>query len=152
MSLHVYAVKDALEALLGTGNYLDSIIPADITISFICYLEDMSREAIRSVKSIQEIGEELGLRYEIIIATPEASAARIRPLNKIECVTIVPIEGRASGKGKRVGTQKSRSKYLVFFDPATAYPVSVADIIHSYIIMDTKKMLLSSFAMMPLRR
>ncbi|WP_162509792.1 hypothetical protein [Thermogymnomonas acidicola] len=27
--------------------------------------------------------------------------------------------------------------------------MSVADIIHSYIIMDTKKMLLSSFAMMP---
>ena len=74
----------------------------------------------RNTYGIDDIGEEIGHKFEIIIAAKENSSYDSLLFSdlerKIEHLTIVRVRTTNQGMAKRIATNLSSGKYLVFFD------------------------------------
>ncbi|AAT43849.1 hypothetical protein [Picrophilus oshimae] len=110
-----------------------------LKISFCSALIGHRDEVIRSIRSIENIGEEIGLEYEIILSSDidiNYDSSRFKN---------VRLASRNYGQGKRQSSSFSSGDYIIIFNPLIEYNIEKADIISQFISSRNKKALISDF-------
>jgi hypothetical protein len=146
-------MKDAL-AFLNQSQYEKvSGNPEEMTVSFIATDLYSIRDLEKNLLKIDDIGEEIGHKFEIIIAGKENGKYDSMLFSdlerKIEDLTIVRVRTTNQGMAKRIATNLSSGKYLVFFDSSFTYSIEFADIIASFIRSGEKAVLVSDLIVFP---
>ncbi|HXY12698.1 MAG TPA: glycosyltransferase, partial [Thermoplasmata archaeon] len=100
-----------------------------------------------SLASIERIGEELGLAYEVVVADgPSEDGARgfleeqVRRNPRFHLVTH---SARNRGYGRRRAFEASRGRTIVPFDTSLVYEPEYGGLLESYISLGTDRMLFS---------
>ncbi len=126
--------------------------PEKIAISFISTDLFSSRTLEKSLLSIDNIGDEIGKRFEIIVAVKENNGYdRILYSDlerKVETASLVRVKINNSGMAKRVVTNLASGEFFVFFDSSHLYDIDFADLISSFMRSKEKAVLLSDLMVM----
>ncbi|MGC8515162.1 MAG: hypothetical protein ACP5OC_03390 [Thermoplasmata archaeon] len=146
-------MKDAL-AFLNQSQYEKvSGNPEEMAISFIATDLYSIKDLEKNLLKIDDIGEEIGHKFEIIVGAKENSSYDSLLFSdlerKIENLTIVRVRSTNQGMAKRIATNLSSGKYLVFFDSSFSYSIEFADIIASFIRSGEKAVLVSDLIVFP---
>ena len=146
-------MKDAL-AFLGQSQYekvsggLEGMV-----ISFIATDLYSARDIEKNILKIDDIGEEVGHKFEIIIAAKENNSYDTMLFSdlerKIENLSVIRVRKVNQGMAKRIATNLSTGRYLVFFDSSFSYSIEFADIIASYLRSGEKSILVSDLIVLP---
>ena len=146
-------MKDALAFLNQSQYERVSGNPEEMAISFIATNLYSIRDLERNLLKIDDIGEEIGHKFEIIIAAKENSSYDSLLFSdlerKIEDLTILRVRTTNQGMAKRIATNLSSGKYLVFFDSSFSYSIEFADIIASFVRSGEKAVLVSDLIVFP---
>ena len=123
------------------------------TISFIsCDIED-AESLEKSVNSIDSIGNELGLKFEIIIPvfreSPEIESSLKKLAETLDSFSILRVKSLSKGYRMKAAFKSSSGKYIVPFSANVAYDIGLSDLIHSFTSLDEKRMLFSSLSVIP---
>ncbi len=141
-------------AFLGQGqNETVSKDPDQVKISFITSDLYSFKNLEKNILKIDDIGEEIGYRFEIIVAGKENNNYDNMLFSdlerKLENLTIVRVKSGNQGMAKRIATNVSSGNFLVFFESSLSYSIEFADIIASYLRSGEKSVLLSDLIVMP---
>lgn len=106
----------------------------------------------KSILSIEDIGDELGSRYEILL--PVDSKTKnwhfIRSLaGKVEFLRLMQFGRQSVGFQKSVMQKASSGSYIVLFNPDTIYDIGFADIIHNFCQYNGSQILYSELLIIP---
>jgi hypothetical protein len=146
-------MKDALAFLNQSQFEKVSGSPEDMAISFIATDLYSSKDLEKHLLHIDDIGEEIGHKFEIIMTVKENSSYDSMLFSdlerKIESLTIVRARTTNQGMAKRIATNLSTGKFLVFFDSSFSYSIEFADIIASFIRSGEKAILVSDLLVFP---
>ncbi len=108
-----------------------------LKISFCSALIGHYDAAIKSIKSIERIGEEIGLEYEIILSSDKDINYDSSHFKNVR------LASRNYGQGKRQSSSFSSGDYIIIFNPLIEYGIEKADIISQFIFSRNKKALIS---------
>jgi hypothetical protein len=146
-------MKDALAFLNQLQYEKVSGSPDAIGISFIATDLYSIRDLEKNLLKIDNIGDEIGHKFEIILAVKENGSYDSMLFSdlerKIEDLTIIRVKTVNQGMAKRIATNLSTGKYLVFFDSSFSYSIEFADIIASFIRSGEKAVLVSDLIVFP---
>ncbi|MHB8397042.1 MAG: hypothetical protein ACYDAZ_07550 [Thermoplasmataceae archaeon] len=144
---------DDLLKFLGEPFLLDDTITDEIPISFIA--DDFPEGSVyqRSVISVDDIADEIGLKHEIILISPAVHRGKfsmaLEMETKIESVSVVQCRGRNRGEALRRALNESRGRIIVFFSTREVYDPAASDILIEFIRNRDKKLLVSNFTAFP---
>lgn len=121
------------------------------TFSFIANMNG-HRIVEKSILSIEDIGDELGSRFEIII--PVDSSYRnmflMRSLSgKVENLRLMQFDRQSHGFQKSVMQKASSGSYTILFNPDTVYDITFADMIHNFCRYNSNQILYSEMLIIP---
>ncbi len=123
-----------------------------VSFSFIAAFHSGERILEKSILSIEDLGDELGLNYEIILPVDSESSQKqlMHDLaGKIECVRLWQFNGRNAGLQKRIMQSNSFGSYVVLFNPSTVYDIEYADMLHSFTSRKDEIVLYSDLIVIP---
>ena len=106
-----------------------------------------------SVNSIDRIGNEIGLKFEIIIPVNKERKEVEDVLKKLsetlDNFTILRVQSRSRGYRMKAAFKSSSGKFIVPFSSRDVYDIGVSDLIHSFTELGEKRMLFSSLTVIP---
>lgn len=122
-----------------------------VSYSFIASYHDGSDLTEDSIISINEIGLELGVEYEIFIPLDRNSPnSFLRKLAvKLENVKLMKFGHGIAGTQKRMIQSVSSGSYVVLFDPSRKYGIEFADLLHSFSARRDEVVLFSDLLVIP---
>ena len=138
---------------LGEPFLLDEESSDDVVISFIADEFPASPYYQKSVISIDDIADEIGLKHEIILISPPIAGGKFSVAgelgSKIETLTVLYSGGNNRGRAIKRAIEHSSGKFIVFFSPDKVYSASSSDVLVEFIRHRDKKLLLSCFSAFP---
>ena len=144
-------MDDAVQTLLQKRNSREGTKEAFSGISFITTAMEVTNRTVKSVESINLIGDELGREYEIIMACPRqhgVSDTILRSMRKeFHNLMVIRIDRESYGKGKDTAFRSSTGKFIVPFHSNLVYPVEYADILHSFLDFSLKRLYFSELSL-----
>ena len=144
-------MDDAVQTLLQKRNSRQGTQEAFSGISFITTTMEVTNRTVKSVESINFIGDELGRDYEIVMACPRqrgVSDTILRSMRKtFHNLMVIRIDGESYGKGKDTAFRSSTGKFIVPFHSNLVYPVEYADILHSFLEFSLKRLYFSELSL-----
>ncbi len=144
-------MDDAVQTLLQKRNSREGTKEAFSGISFITTAMEVTNRTVKSVESINLIGDELGREYEIIMACPRqhgVSDTILRSMRKeFHNLMVIRIDSESYGKGKDTAFRSSTGKFIVPFHSNLVYPVEYADILHSFLDFSLKRLYFSELSL-----
>lgn len=108
---------------------------SSVSFSFIAAFHPDERILEKSILSIEDIGDELGQKYEIILPMDNRSSqsSLLSDLSrKIENVRVIRFANNNRGFQKRMMQSTSLGSYVVIFDPSTVYGIEFADLLFNF--------------------
>lgn len=123
-----------------------------VSFSFLAALNYNGEVSERSILSIEDIGDELGTNYEIILPLDGESPSKLLILDltrKIEKLRILRFKNRNVGFQKRMMQASSTGSYVVLFDPSVTYDIEFADLLHTFAARRDEVVLLSDLIVIP---
>ncbi len=144
---------DTLESLLAKKFDVMNRLGNGMIISFCSWIPDLGNIREESIRSIDNIGKEVGFSYEIIVSggirhVPEKEE-RHHLMRMFPELSEVVLEDNRSGHGKNVSFENSAGKFIIMFDAETSYNLNLADMIHNFILSGIKKMVFSPLVIIP---
>ncbi|MCL4307041.1 MAG: hypothetical protein M1302_02040 [Candidatus Thermoplasmatota archaeon] len=144
-------MDDAVQTLLQKRNSREGTQEAFSGISFITTTMEVTNRTVKSLESINLIGDELGREYEIIMACPRqhgVSDTILRSMRKeFHNLMVIRIDRESYGKGKDTAFRSSTGKFIVPFHSNLVYPVEYADILHSFLEFSLKRLYFSELSL-----
>jgi len=144
---------DTLESLLTKKFDVVNRLGNGMAISFCSWIEDLSDIHEDSIRSIDNIGKEIGFSYEIIVSGGVRHVSegeeRHHLMRMFPELSEVILDRKIAGYGKNVAFENSAGKFIIMFDAQTVYNLDLADMIHSFILSGIKKMVFSPLAIIP---
>ena len=144
---------DTLESLLAKNFDVVNRLGNGMIISFCSWIPDLGNIKEESVRSIDNIGKEIGFSYEIIVSGGvrhvSAGEERHHLMRMFPELSEVIVEDNKSGIGKNIAFENSAGKFIIMFDAETVYNLNLADMIHNFILSGIKKMVFSPLVIIP---
>ena len=144
-------MDDAVETLLQNKNDREGVRETFSGISFITTAMEVTNRTVKSVESINLIADELGRDYEIILSCPRQhgiSETILRSIRKeFHNLMVVRVDRESYGKGKDIAFRSSTGKFIVPFHSNLIYPVEYADILHSFLEFNLKRLYFSELSL-----
>jgi len=144
-------MDDAVQTLLQKRNSREGTQEAFSGISFITTAMEVTNRTVKSLESINLIGDELGREYEIIMSCPRqhgVSDTILRSMRKeFHNLMVIRIDRESYGKGKDTAFRSSTGKFIVPFHSNLVYPVEYADILHSFLEFSLKRLYFSELSL-----
>lgn len=144
-------MDDAVQTLLQKRNSSEGTQEAFSGISFITTAIEVTNRTVKSVESINLIGDELGRDYEIVMACPRqrgVSDTILRSMRKeYHNLMVIRMDSESYGKGRDTAFRSSTGKFIVPFHSSLVYPVEYADILHSFLELSLKRLYFSELSM-----
>lgn len=122
-----------------------------ISYSFIASFSDDSELLEDSILSIEHIGFELGVDYEILVPVMNnIHAAVLKRLSaKVKTLKPMKFSNGIAGVQKSAMQAASIGSYIVLFDPSRIYGVEFADLLHSFSTRMDEVVLFSDLLVIP---
>lgn len=123
-----------------------------ISFSFIPNFLHSDKLIEKSVLSIEDIGDELGNHYEIIIPMEKdnrQSSLLLDLEKKIENLKLLRFDSSNQGFQKRTMQSNSFGSYIVLFDPSRIYEIEFSDLLHSFVSRRDEVVLYSDLIVIP---
>ena len=144
---------DTLEPLFAKKFDVANRLGNGTVISFCSWTADLDLIKEESIRSIDNIGRELGFTYEIIVTGGirhiTGNEEKHKMMRKFPELSEIILDDHRSGHGKNVAFENSAGKYIIMFDVDTVYNLNLADMIHNFILSGIKKMVFSSLVIIP---
>ena len=144
---------DTLESLLAKKFDVMNRLGNGMIISFCSWIPDLGNIREESIRSIDNIGKEVGFSYEIIVSGGirhvSEKEERHHLMRMFPELNEVVLEDNRSGHGKNVSFENSAGKFIIMFDAETSYNLNLADMIHNFILSGIKKMVFSPLVIIP---
>jgi|GEM_PF-1557021 len=144
---------DTLESLLTKKFDVVNRLGNGMAISFCSWIEDLRDIHEDSIRSIDNIGKEIGFSYEIIVSGGVRHVTqgeeRHHLMRMFPELSEVILDRNNAGLGKNVAFENSAGKFIIMFDAQTVYNLDLADMVHNFILSGIKKMVFSPLAIIP---
>ena len=144
---------DCLESLLTKKFDVMNRLGNGMIISFCSWIPDLGNILEESIRSIDEIGKEVGFSYEIIVSGGNVSVSggnkKQHLMHMFPELNEIVLENNNGGNGKNTSFENSAGKFIVMFDAETVYNLNLADMIHNFILSGIKKMIFSPLIVIP---
>ncbi|WP_393972030.1 hypothetical protein OXIME_000631 [Oxyplasma meridianum] len=144
---------DILESLIKKNFQVVNTLGNGMIISFCSWIPDLGDIHEDSIRSIDNMGKEVGFSYEIIV-TGELNGVtegegKLHLMRMFPELNEVILDHSNAGYGKKAAVENSAGKFLIMFDARTVYNLDLADMIHNFILSGIKKMVFSPLAIIP---
>lgn len=144
---------DTLESLMAKKFDVVNRLGGGMIISFCSWIPDLTDIREESIRSIDNIGKEVGFSYEIIVSGGVRHVSegeeRHHLMRMFPELSEVILDHNNVGHGKNVAFENSAGKFIIMFDSQTVYNLDLADMIHNFILSGIKKMVFSPLAIIP---
>lgn len=144
-------MDDAIESLLQRKGEPIQKSEKNNGISFISFSDRISARTLESIRSIDLIGDDLGVEYEIILIISSPGQSEIGTLRRIRReihgLQVVNSKERNEGMARDLAFRNSTGRYIVPFIPDLVYPVEYADILHAFMKFRIKRLFFSELPM-----
>lgn len=142
-----------LEPLLAKNFNVENRLGNGMMMSFCSWAKDLDAIDEECIKSIDNIGKELGFTYEIIVSGGKSYSSHSEDehmmMRKYPDLSEVIVDEQTRGLGKNVAFENSAGKFIIMFDTGTVYGIEMADMIHNFILSGIKKMVFSPLVIIP---
>ncbi len=122
------------------------------SFSFIANFQENRGLIEKSILSIEDIGDELGLNYEIILPV-DGHSGNIHLYSdlerKVENLRLLRFRHKNTGLQKRIMQSNSFGSFVVLFDPSRTYGIEFADLLHSFAARRDEVVLFSDLVVIP---
>ncbi len=125
----------------------------DVSLSFICIFTGKDSILEESIESIIDIGEETGLKFEILIMNNTYYGINPQAVQDIKKfngeLKIIQSAGMIRGAAKNEAFKNSNGSYIVLFNHEKVYEIAYADLLYSFVRQREKRMLFSELIVIP---